>query len=425
MKIDPGVFISPPYLKCPRCGHEKYGILMILEQSYIRRCANCFRPTGYESADRFDLPPVSKKIVYLDQFAISEMVKAKKEPGTRKEWHELYSLIDGLALDQVIVCPDSHYHEKESELFVSLAKEFKDFYIKISRGISFCHPHQIESRQIYQALKKFIGEDASKDYDFSYYSDALSKDPNAWHAKFHIRVNLWNDPSEISRLRSTKEEYLKIKKEHFEGLPDKKEFDFYKEVRIWQDARANAILQLYGKYVIEYLKMCSGLKPFDPMWFLNSPTATESAEQILHFFEGKGISNRIEQIDKMRDFLYSDYFFNMPNILIGSLFDAGISRKYVMGARKEPKSGDFYDSQIISHLLPYCDAMFIDNESRAILTEEPIRSEIKQRFKTRLFSKSTCNDFIKYLRELESQMSPALRNAVKEVYGKIYTPPKE
>jgi len=425
MKLDPGIFINPPYTKCPWCGQEKYGILMVLEQSYIRRCANCFRPTGHEPAERVDLPPVNKKIVYLDQFAISEMVKAKKEPVMRKGWLELYNLIDGLVLDQIIICPDSHYHEKESGLFISLSKEFKDFYVQMSRGISFCHPHHIESRQIYQALKKFIGEDSSKNYDFSDYSDAFNKNPNSWQDKFHIRVNLWQDPSEISKLRLSKEEYLKIKKEHFEELPDRNKFDFYHEVKIWQEARANTILQLYGKYVLEYAKMHLGIKPFDPMWFLNSPTVTESAEQILYFFEDKGVSNKIEQIKKMREFLYSDYFYNIPHVLIGSLFDAGISRKYVFGARKEPKSGDYYDSQILSHLLPYCDAMLVDNETRAILTEEPISADLKKRFETRLFSMSNREDFITYLRGLENQMLPELCNAVKEVYGKMHTPPKD
>jgi hypothetical protein len=170
--------------------------------------------------------------------------------------------------------------------------------------------------------------------------------------------------------------------------------------------------------------MCSGLKPLDPMWFLNSPTVTESAEQILRFFEKKGISSKIEQINKMKEFLYSKYFYNMPDVLIGSLFDAGVSRKYVIGARKEPKSGDYYDSQIISHLLPYCDAMLVDNETRAILTEEPISSELRRRFKTRLFSMSNCEEFIEYLRELERQMSPELCSAVKEVYGELHTPPR-
>lgn len=420
MKFEASIFINPPYVKCPWCGQEKYGILMIREQSYIRRCANCFRPGGHEAPEQFDLPPVHKKIVYLDQFVISEMVKAKKNPVGRKKWFELYNLIDGLVLDQVIICPDSHYHEKESGLSVSLSKELKDFYVQMSRGISFCHPHHIESRQIYQALKKFIGGDCSKAFNFSDYDDAFDKNPNTWHDNFHVRANLWEDPNEIPKLRLSKKEYLKVKNEHFKGLPIRSKFDFYHEVRIWQEARANAILHLYGKYVLEYSEMYLRIKPFDPMWFSNSPTVIESAEQILHFFKDNGVSDKSEQIKKMREFLNSDFFYNIPYILIGSLFDAGISRKYVFGARKEPKSGDYYDSQIMSHLLPYCDSMLVDNEARAIMTEEPINTDLKGKFKTRLFSMSNRDDFIDYLRELENQMSSELRNAVKEVYGELH-----
>lgn len=419
IKINPSMFIHSPYKKCPKCNQEKFGILMILEQSYTRRCCSCFYPGGYEPAEQFDLPKLDKKIVYLDQFAISEMAKVKKDPSQRKDWLELYNLIDGLVLDQVIVCPDSHYHEQESRLSVSLNKDLKDFYEQMSRGITFSNPHDIESSQVYKALKKFVGEDKTETYDFSDGNGAFNNNPNSWQDKIHIRVNLGEDPNEIKRLRLSKEKYLEIMKEHFQGLPNRSKFDFFEEVKVWQVARANAISQLYYNYIKEYIEMCFRIKPFDPMWFLNSPVITELAEQILYFFEGRGVTDKIEQLKRMREFLYSDYFYNIPHVLIGSLFNAGISRKFVYGTRKEPKSGDYYDIQIIEHLLPYCDAMLIDNETRAILTEEPINTELKKRFKTLLFSISKRDEFIGFLRELQNQMSPEIREAVIEVYGKL------
>lgn len=423
IKIDPSMFIHLPYKTCPKCGHEKFGILMILEQSYIRRCCNCFHPTGYEPAERFILPELNKKIVYLDQFVISEMVKVKSDPSRREIWLELYNLIDGLVLDQIIVCPDSHYHEEESELFVSMAQDLKKFYEQMSRGVTFSNPHHIESWQVHQSLKKFVGEDTSENYNLSNWDDAFDNNPNSWQDHIHIRANIKKYPEEIARRRLSKAKYLEIMREHFQGLPDKDNFNFDDEVKVWQAAIANSMLQLYSDYIKEYIEMCLKIKPFDPMWFLNSPVITELAEQILHFFEERGVTDKIEQLKKMKEFLYSKYFFNTPYVLIGSLFNAGISRKFVYNARKEPKSGDYYDVQIISHLLPYCDAMLIDNETRAILTEAPINLERK--FKTRLFSMSKKEEFIEYLYELKRQTPSEINRAVIEVYGELHTPSKK
>jgi hypothetical protein len=68
--FDPRVFILPPFKQCPRCGCEEcFGVLIIGGRQYTRRCRECW----YD--ERFELPQISKTVVYLDQMAISNMTK--------------------------------------------------------------------------------------------------------------------------------------------------------------------------------------------------------------------------------------------------------------------------------------------------------------------------------------------------------------
>ena len=70
---------------------------------------------------------------------------------------------------------------------------------------------------------------------------------------------------------------------------------------------------------------------------------------------------------------------------------------------------------MISTLLPYCDAMFIDNECRGYLADGPLCDEIA--YDTEAFSFSTKDAFLQYLNEIESSAPEEHLGKVKEVYG--------
>jgi hypothetical protein len=46
--IDPREFISGPFRKCPKCGAEQFGVLMVSGNLYVRRC----RERAWRVADR-------------------------------------------------------------------------------------------------------------------------------------------------------------------------------------------------------------------------------------------------------------------------------------------------------------------------------------------------------------------------------------
>jgi hypothetical protein len=88
--FDPRVFILPPFRGCPNCGREdSYGVLMIGGVRYTRRCRECWH------SDHYPLPPLNKKVIYLDQMVISHMTKALHPTAAAGReidpfWNELF-----------------------------------------------------------------------------------------------------------------------------------------------------------------------------------------------------------------------------------------------------------------------------------------------------------------------------------------------
>ena len=74
-RLDPRNLISPPYRTCPKCSHGNFGVFIISGARYTRRCRDCWHTA------EFPLPKLRKKIIYLDQFVISNLMKLKN-PAT-------------------------------------------------------------------------------------------------------------------------------------------------------------------------------------------------------------------------------------------------------------------------------------------------------------------------------------------------------
>ena len=68
-RLDPRDLISPPWRTCPACGKDKFGVSIISGSRLMRRCRDCWHQRDYR------LPELRKKIIYLDQFVISNLMK--------------------------------------------------------------------------------------------------------------------------------------------------------------------------------------------------------------------------------------------------------------------------------------------------------------------------------------------------------------
>ena len=73
------------------------------------------------------------------------------------------------------------------------------------------------------------------------------------------------------------------------------------------------------------------------------------------------------------------------------------------------------DVRMISSLLPYCDAMFVDRECHGLLANIPVSH--RPNYGCRVFSLTNRDEFLEYLRAIESAASADHLAMVAEVYG--------
>lgn len=146
--IDPRDFIMGPYLGCPKCGKQEYGVLSVGDVRCQRRCRACwYTATIY-------LPAIKKKVVYVDQSAFSNIMKALNpevrghERATAEPfWQELFEALGVVCHLQLVACPDYREHQHES-LTSPFYKTLKHTYEHFSGGVSFHDAETIRIRQI-------------------------------------------------------------------------------------------------------------------------------------------------------------------------------------------------------------------------------------------------------------------------------------
>jgi len=94
---------------------------------------------------------------------------------------------------------------------------------------------------------------------------------------------------------------------------------------------------------------------------------------------------------------------------------ASLARKAASGQKTVPNQGTVTDINIVSTLLPYCDAMFVDNGCRALLHDIPKTHALP--YPCRVFSPNSGTDFIRYLTEIRDSATSDHLRLVEQVYG--------
>ena len=101
-------------------------------------------------------------------------------------WRDLDVILRQLKDAQLVCCPHSYQHEKESTLaddHLAIKKTYDD----LSSGTSFKDPNEIRILQITEAVKAWV-RGQSVHFDF-HAADVVNGNPNAWKKRFYITFN--------------------------------------------------------------------------------------------------------------------------------------------------------------------------------------------------------------------------------------------
>lgn len=420
LKIGPADFINPPFITCPNCGKQSYGVLGIHGDSYSRRCKDCLYPNGQRRHDSiFPLPAIKKCVIYIDQFAISNMMKAlnpetdaHKKGTLPKFWHELFARLDTLCKAQLIVCPQSFIHVDESRV-TPFYNALKKMYELLSGDAVFQDPDSVLRSQLLQHARNWIAGNADNEIALTR-EDAFFRDFDHWKDRIQISMNSRIQPEWFEEYRENRQRVSEALARVFQRWTTEQD-------RAFEDWFFEEICG-YGKRVIKsvrahlnrQMEIHNGLTQPSLNDLFGSGDVT-MFHLITKLMRESGLSDE-QAIAKAIEFLQSPSLQKVPAIKISSMLWAAIARRAAkQGRKKPPNQGMSNDIDLISTYLPFCDAMFIDNECRSLLMESPLREDIA--YGTKIFSQKIKDEFFKYLDGIEKNAPEGHFKAIMEVYG--------
>ena len=350
--------------------------------------------------------------------ALNPEIKAHKKGSIDEFWFLLFNKLDYLCKLQLIICPDSEFHKKES-LLSPFYKSLKRIYQLLSHGVSFNNREVIERYQIYQHITNWLKGEHDKELELDI-NTIVRGNLNGWQDHLIISADMGFDEKLIDDFRKNRERLCSSLSEVFKRWQTETNRDFYDWFNEEVQSFGTVVLEAHLNYLKKIKRYQGILNEESISAFINPPPATILICMIHRILKKNGI-NSSEIIEKTDQYLHSPYIKDIPIVKISAMMYAAIVRKAAAGQKKPPNQGMYNDIFIISGLLPYCDAMFIDNTCYNHLSEHPLVDEID--YNTKLFSQNCKEEFLEYLDAIESDASKSHIDKVYEVYGKEWARP--
>ena len=395
-----------PFIRCVKCQKMEMDILSIGGQFLNKRCTNC------RATERVLLPELNKKAIYLDQFMFSTIYNVENK-GNLQKGHEAFAkevhrLLRRCVLLQQVFLPDSDIHHDETTVFrnsVGLRSSYEFF----GGGISLMDSHDIKLRQNIQFAKAYF-DDTEPVVTFDI--DEITRDRrNVWLPQMHVSV-----PIDYSQFA---DHIRNVRSEVYDLIKDIAENWFKKKVS-FENILEDEFLAIGRVKIQEFLKWChKGLNP-DPndlqalIENFNKPIYREYFG-LCRLLKNRGVDDEDLQFSEIMKFWDWDRQREIPHERISAYLFAAVARRVAAGEKKIIDRGLINDVRTISIYTPYVDALFIDKKCAALLKEEPLKSELN--YKARVFSLGDTDEFLEYLREIESQTPNDVRKYASIIYG--------
>jgi hypothetical protein len=413
MIMDPRVLLTPPIADCPKCGGAKsYGVERVFRNRCTRLCVLC------RYRESIDLPPLKKRIIYLDQFAVSEMAKASNaghagdsKPDGDTFWRNLLRILHGLRTLQVIVCPKSELHYQESEVD-SRHLDFGSVYEGLSGGMCFESFLDIQCRQLGEHVKAWYQGDYKVPLVLNA-EDITGRALHEWSQPARIIVQFTDWPKVGTETRTARDKAALEIDSTCQGLRDKGKFDFWQCFRSVVSDRGNAIIRACNKRARAHDLVAKGMHPQDLDDL--SPSASDfKAHAIKDGLYEVGVVDA-DMAELIQKYLTSDALEYVPFIRISALLYTAQARIFASGRTKAVTGSAIADFEMIATLLPYCDAMFVDRECHSLLSDQPLPSQLG--YLCQVFSTKLRDQFLAFLKELGRGVSPEHLAFARSVYG--------
>jgi hypothetical protein len=382
---------------CPKCGMEKaFGNINVYSTFVLRGCVAC---TYKEEAW---LPPVIKRVLYLDQFFFSKAFRAGDSRFT-----EAQDLISRLTALQLLVVPYSSVHEDETYQWAEKHHELIEFIKSSARGHEFKRSYEVQHNQIFCGFRAWLAGDGSS-YCIDR-KDALPKDIDAWESYFRIDVGGYYKDANVLR---------ELKGRSIEGLVDL--FDGWRVSTTSFDQDLLAEQAAAGKaYIDLFIEFAARIAVGDFSALSMSPIMSKVVEGMLHLVPEE--VPKEQRLRKCAEFLFSDPFRELPYQRLNARILAAMKALVKAGAYPkreralEALSGFFFDVEHVATYAPYVDGIVLDKTMAELVSKPTV--DLEGRYGVRVFSLNNWTEFLDWLHDIETNgMTPEHRAGLSTVY---------
>jgi hypothetical protein len=306
-------------------------------------------------------PPGDRILVYLDQSALSSLVRDEEHAGVREA---LKARVDAGAL----VCVRSHEHEDETLLAPKeLWDEIDRLSDELAMGIQFKSREEIEWSEIYAAAAAFLGQEPPQEL----WREAFRTDPHtpreqlfmtAFGGSFRIRARF--DPADW---QIAEVEHEKSKEERMtKAYEDLRESGFSFEQMAEGNLNAMILWKLgplvdRASFQMDLLRRSAEWEATaegaDADVTAGSPWSKLLAAGYVLTHTKYLVERYPELLDRATEFAASDELRHMPTLAYPALFRAALAA--TAGRKGHP--GDGYDIEHLTRGLSRCDIVTADS----------------------------------------------------------------
>lgn len=403
------MFERAPFRKCPACSSDDgLGVLSVGCALLMRRCRRC-RHTVREP-----LPPVNKTVVYLDQFAISNIYKVstgtlRETAPSRDFWIELHATVQRAYLLQQVVFPASSIHDDETLVAAGMADGLALAHDMLSGETEFKRVEDIAMAQVWAFVEAYADGRPPPDLDFDV-DGILNGERNAWIPELHISANMSFSQfaPETRAGRDTAAAEFQALAAHWAQEKPSFAAVLKSELNSMESANRGAVLA-------SVQRMEKAIKAGDMLEMFES---TESAMMrqfwaLRAYFEKRGFAPEASTAEVLKFWGWVGNH-QQPQHRISSYLFAGLARR-IANNQRAPDKGMMNDIRAIATYGPYVDAMFVDKMCENLLREQPLARDLKM--KAKFFSMRTGEAFLAYLDGLAAQATDEVRRYAEEAYG--------
>lgn len=382
--------LFPPYIKCPFCGKQSFAMASISTRSYWRRCFECG-----ENGQAVKLPPLNKKLVYLDQFAISEMMKVLnatfgKQDKVDPYWLTVFEKLDRLIKLQLIACPSSDFHYSESVVAPRGYAAMRQMYSHLSHGSSFKSSRDIRLAQAHQYLEFKAGKRVTI---FDRQSNVIDGDYYGWQDRLRFDFKLELSDAEIQAIKDERDAYA----QGFDAIYDRWRSESAKSYKDWykeEGLAAGKVLLKTSGFMLDLMS-----RPLFPS--LDDKT----------------------RIDNLVELMLSEDAIDIPITRLSASLWAQIAHQIASGYKGMNK-GLSTDIEMISAITPYVDAIFVDQPMYNVINNAPGSvNQYIDSLGTKVFSLKNRDEFLAWLDAVEKEATPEHLALVAEIYGEDWPTP--